>query len=78
MHNGEFQYLKDYESRIEALEKGSKGEVEIWVDMPAHQNDRIRETQGNPVPFRLFCEGVCLLHGGVPNLFTQPSGPNGI
>ena len=57
MHNGEFQYLKDYESRIEALVKGSKGEVEIWVDMPAHQNDKIRETQGNPVPFRLFREG---------------------
>ena len=54
MHENEFKYLKDYESRIEALIKVSENELEIWADLPAHRNDRIRETSGDAIPIRLF------------------------
>ena len=34
-----FKLLSDLKSQLEALEKASHGKIEVWADLPAHEND---------------------------------------
>ena len=49
----EFTLLQDLKSKLEALEKASKGEVDVWADLPSHITDQVNETDGCVLPLRL-------------------------
>ena len=47
-----FKLLSDLKSQLEALEKASHGKIEVWADLPAHENDLQNQLSGKPVPLR--------------------------
>ena len=49
----QFKLLENLKTQLEALEKGLKDEIEIWVDLPAHFNDQTSEKEGLEIPLKL-------------------------
>ena len=49
----QFKLLENLKTQLEALEKGLKDEIEIWVDLPAHFNDQTSEEEGLEIPLKL-------------------------
>ena len=47
-----FKLISDLKSQLEALEKASHGKIEVWADLPAHENDLQNQLSGKPVPLR--------------------------